>query len=121
MHDVSRSIGRVLYRIHKLAASSGGTADVRRRSLSLPFGDRSAAAYCLSSNYNFPPGLGSGFDAIQAAMANVHTDGAKFSELEKDLIEALAVRSSQETRDAVDMATMFLGTITRARRMVATA
>ena len=41
-------------------------------------------AYCVSSNYNWAPGLGSGYDAIQQAV-NLK-DGC--TDLEKDLIDA---------------------------------
>lgn len=67
-------------------------------------------AYSLSSNYNFPPGLGSGFDAIQAAISGIKTAGkGAYTELEEDLIRALAVRSSAESRAAINPAEMFLG------------
>lgn len=70
------------------------------------------AAYSLSSNYNFPPGLGSGFDAIQAAISGIKTAGkGAYTELEEDLIRALAVRSSAESRAAINPAEMFLGTL----------
>ncbi|MBL6891837.1 MAG: hypothetical protein ISR22_07315 [Candidatus Poseidoniaceae archaeon] len=49
-------------------------------------------AYCVSSNYNWSPGLGSGHDYIQTAITL--KDGC--SELEKDLIDALAQRHSAE-------------------------
>ena len=39
--------------------------------------------FAVSSNYNWPPGLGSGFDAIQMAMGLRE----KVSPLERDLIE----------------------------------
>jgi hypothetical protein len=51
----------------------------------------------FSSSY-WPPGLGSGHDAIQAAVAlKDHV-----SELEKDLIDALAARHSAEARDGAE-------------------
>ena len=43
-------------------------------------------AYGVSSSYNWPPGLGSGHDAIQLAVGL--KDGV--TEIEKDLIDALA-------------------------------
>ena len=55
-------------------------------------------AYCVSSSYNWPPGLGSGHDPIQQAVSL--KDGC--TELEKDLIDALAQRHSAEARDAAD-------------------
>ena len=47
-------------------------------------------AYCVSSNYNWAPGLGSGHDSIQQAVSL--KDGC--TELEQDLIDALATRHS---------------------------
>lgn len=78
-------------------------------SLSLHLHSRHTA-YALSSNYNFPPGFGSGYDAIQAASTGIAaaTEGA-YTQLEEDLINALAVRSSAETKAAVNLAEMFLG------------
>ena len=49
-------------------------------------------AYCLSSNYNWAPGLGSGFDAIQQALGVMD----HCSELEQDLIRALSKRHTAE-------------------------
>lgn len=63
----------------------------------------------MSSNYNFPPGFSSGFDPIQRALEIVQTEGSKYSELEIDLIEALATRSSAESKAAVDPAQMNFG------------
>ena len=53
-----------------------------------------------------PPGLGSGHDdAIQAAVAlKEHV-----SELEKDLIDALAARHSAEARDGADPTQLSMG------------
>lgn len=62
-------------------------------------------AYCLSSSYNWPPGLGSGFDAITKAASL--KDNA--SQLEQDLISALATRSSQEARDTADPTKLSFG------------
>jgi len=62
-------------------------------------------AYCVSSNYNWSPGLGSGYDAIQKAVAL--KDGC--SELEQDLIVALAQRHSKEARDQADPAALNMG------------
>ena len=53
-------------------------------------------AYCVSSNYNWTPGLGSGYDPIQMALSVKES----CTELEQDLIEALAERHSEEARDA---------------------
>ena len=64
-------------------------------------------AYGVSSNYNWPPGLGSGFDAISAARA-LTVDGG-LTELEVDLIDALATRHSKEARDAANPATLNMG------------
>ena len=62
-------------------------------------------AYCVSSNYNWTPGLGSGFDAIQQAVALK----AGCTELEQDLIDALAERHSEEARDAADPSVLNMG------------
>ncbi|MDC3310578.1 hypothetical protein OAV45_04035 [Candidatus Poseidoniales archaeon] len=62
-------------------------------------------AYCVSSNYNWAPGLGSGHDHIQKAITL--KDGC--SELEKDLIDALAERHSEEARDAADPSVLNMG------------
>jgi tetratricopeptide (TPR) repeat protein len=62
-------------------------------------------AYGVSSNYNWPPGLGSGHDAIQLAVGLKD----KVSELEKDLIDALAARHSAEARDAADPTKLAMG------------
>lgn len=71
----------------------------------LPIG----AAYGLSSNYNFEPGFGSGFDPIQTAVAKVDAEGSPYSELERDLIHAMATRSSAESKAAVDPAKLMFG------------
>ena len=62
-------------------------------------------AYCVSSSYNWSPGLGSGHDAIQAAV------GLKegLTDLEKDLIDALAQRHSAEARDGADPTKLSMG------------
>ena len=62
-------------------------------------------AYCVSSNYNWAPGLGSGYDAIQQAvnLKNGCTD------LEKDLIDALSKRHSKEARDQANPAELNMG------------
>ena len=62
-------------------------------------------AYCLSSNYNWSPGLGSGHDPIQQAMSLKD----KCTELEQDLINALAERHSEEARDAADPSVLNMG------------
>jgi hypothetical protein len=62
-------------------------------------------AYGVSSNYNWPPGLGSGHDAIQLAVGLKD----KVSDLEKDLIDALAARHSAEARDAADPTKLSMG------------
>ena len=62
-------------------------------------------AYCVSSNYNWAPGLGSGHDSIQTAVSL--KDGC--TELEKDLIDALATRHSAEARDAADPSVLNMG------------
>lgn len=72
----------------------------------LPVG---AAAYGLSSNYNFEPGFGSGFDSIQAAVAKVDVEDSPYSELERDLIHAMATRSSAESKAAIDPAKFMFG------------
>ena len=62
-------------------------------------------AYCVSSNYNWAPGLGSGYDAIQQAvnLKNGCTD------LERDLIDALSQRHSKEARDQANPAELNMG------------
>ena len=62
-------------------------------------------AYCVSSNYNWAPGLGSGHDSIQTAVSL--KDGC--TELEQDLIDALATRHSAEARDAADPGVLNMG------------
>ena len=62
-------------------------------------------AYCVSSNYNWSPGLGSGHDSIQTAVSL--KEGC--SELEQDLIDALAQRHSAEARDAADPTVLNMG------------
>ena len=62
-------------------------------------------AYCLSSNYNWSPGLGSGHDPIQQAMSLRD----KCTELEQDLINAIAERHSEEARDAADPSVLNMG------------
>lgn len=57
-----------------------------------------AIAYSLSSSYNWSPGLGCGYDSIQAAIALK----GNCNDLEKDLIDALAARSSKDARDGAD-------------------
>ena len=62
-------------------------------------------AYCVSSNYNWTPGLGSGYDPIQMALSVKES----CTELEQDLIEALAERHSEEARDAADPSVLNMG------------
>ncbi|MDA9828868.1 hypothetical protein N9C12_04185 [Candidatus Poseidoniaceae archaeon] len=62
-------------------------------------------AYCVSSNYNWSPGLGSGHDSIQTAVSL--KEGC--TELECDLIDALAQRHSAEARDAADPTVLNMG------------
>ncbi len=62
-------------------------------------------AYCVSSNYNWAPGLGSGYDAIQQAV-NLK-DGC--TDLERDLIDALSQRHSEEARDQANPAELNMG------------
>ena len=62
-------------------------------------------AYCVSSNYNWTPGLGSGYDPIQMAISL--KEGC--SEMEQDLIDALAERHSEEARDAADPSVLNMG------------
>ena len=62
-------------------------------------------AYSLSSSYNWPPGLGSGHDAIQAAVAGID----KVSPLEQALINALATRHSAEAKAAADPTKLSMG------------
>ena len=62
-------------------------------------------AYCVSSNYNWTPGLGSGYDPIQMSLSVKES----CTELEQDLIEALAERHSEEARDAADPSVLNMG------------
>ena len=62
-------------------------------------------AYCVSSNYNWAPGLGSGYDAIQQAVARK----GHCTEMEQDLIDALATRHSEEARDGMDPSVLNMG------------
>jgi tetratricopeptide (TPR) repeat protein len=62
-------------------------------------------AYCVSSNYNWSPGFASGYDAIQQALSL--KEGT--TELEQDLIDALAQRHSAEARDAANPAELNMG------------
>ena len=62
-------------------------------------------AYCLSSNYNWTPGLGSGHDPIQQAMKLKD----ECTELEQDLINALSKRHSAEARDSADPSVLNMG------------
>ena len=62
-------------------------------------------AYALSSSYNWPPGLGSGHDAIQHAL----TLKKGLSPLECDLIDALSTRHSAAARDAANPAVLNMG------------
>ena len=62
-------------------------------------------SYCVSSNYNWAPGLGSGHDSIQQALSVM--DGC--TELEQDLISALSTRHSAEARDAADPTVLNMG------------
>jgi len=62
-------------------------------------------SYCVSSNYNWAPGLGSGHDSIQQSLSVM--DGC--TELEQDLIRALSTRHSAEARDAADPTVLNMG------------
>ena len=62
-------------------------------------------AYCVSSNYNWTPGLGSGYDPIQKAISLM--EGC--SEMECDLIDALSKRHSKEARDGADPSVLNMG------------
>ena len=62
-------------------------------------------AYCVSSNYNWTPGLGSGYDPIQQALKVMN----HCSELEQDLIRALSLRHSVEARDSADPSVLNMG------------
>ena len=64
-------------------------------------------SYAVSPTYNFPPGLGSGYDAIQKALGLL--DDNQVSDLEVDLIKALSKRHSAEARDSADPSTMNMG------------
>lgn len=66
-------------------------------------------AYAVSSNYNFLPGLSSGFEPIQHALQMIQAEGSKYSELEVDLVEAMATRSSAESKAAMDPTHMNFG------------
>lgn len=65
-------------------------------------------AYCVSSNYNWSPGFASGHDAIQQAVGIVD-GGHAVTELERDLIHALAKRHSAEARDSADPTQLNMG------------
>ena len=60
-------------------------------------------AYCVSSNYNWAPGLGSGHDAIQQALSVMD----HCSELEQDLIQAflLGILPRQEIQPILQFST----------------
>ena len=62
-------------------------------------------AYCVSSSYNWTPGLGSGYDPIQQALKVMD----HCSELEQDLIKALSTRHTKEARDAADPSVLNMG------------
>ena len=62
-------------------------------------------SYCVSSNYNWAPGLGSGHDSIQQALSVMD----HCTELEQDLIRALSTRHSAEARDAADPSVLNMG------------
>tara|TARA_B100000900_G_scaffold113475_1_gene94971 strand:- start:12346 stop:14106 length:1761 start_codon:yes stop_codon:yes gene_type:complete len=62
-------------------------------------------AYCVSSNYNWAPGLGSGYDAIQQGLAVM----GHCTELEQDLITALSKRHTKEARDSADPSVLNMG------------
>ena len=62
-------------------------------------------AYCVSSNYNWAPGLGSGYDAIQQGLAVM----GHCTELEQDLITALSTRHTKEARDSADPSVLNMG------------
>ena len=62
-------------------------------------------AYCVSSNYNWAPGLGSGYDAIQQALAVM----GHCTDLEQDLITALSTRHTKEARDSADPSVLNMG------------
>ena len=62
-------------------------------------------AYCVSSNYNWAPGLGSGYDAIQQALAVM----GQCTDLEQDLITALSTRHTKEARDSADPSALNMG------------
>ena len=66
-------------------------------------------AYGVSSNYNWPPGLGSGHDACEAAKGLVNAEGAAYSDLERDMINALGQRHSQEAKEGADPASLNMG------------
>jgi tetratricopeptide (TPR) repeat protein len=74
-------------------------------------------AYCLSSSYNWAPGLGSGYDSIQLALAN--KDGC--TELEIDLIDALSLRHTKEARDQMDPTVLNMGNTPELNAAFATA
>ena len=66
-------------------------------------------AYGVSSNYNWPPGLGSGHDACEAAKGLINAEGAAYSDLERDMINALGQRHSQEAKEGADPASLNMG------------
>jgi len=62
-------------------------------------------AYCLSSSYNWSPGLGPGYDAIHQAVSLKDN----CTELEQDLIMALSTRHTKEARDNANPAALNMG------------
>lgn len=71
---------------------------------------RDFPAYASSSSYNLPIGLGCGYDSIQAAIAGLEeAEEGVYSKLEKDLIYALAARSTAESKAAMNPADMNFG------------
>jgi tetratricopeptide (TPR) repeat protein len=65
-------------------------------------------AYCMSSTYNWGPGLSCGQDTIQEAVKVAETQEG-ITELEKDLITALATRWTEAARDAADPTKLSFG------------
>lgn len=66
-------------------------------------------AYGVSSNYNWPPGLGSGHDACTKAVELLDAEGAAYSEVEVDMIRALRERHSAEAAAGANPAALSMG------------
>jgi len=66
-------------------------------------------AYGVSSNYNWPPGLGSGHDACTSAVDLLNAEGASYNEVEVDMIMALRERHNEEAKAGANPAALSMG------------